>query len=292
MPQTKVRSRNTIRTGSAKVEIGERLDKLIDIGACRSISVKETMTVTDIESDNAGIISTVMGDHKLEVTLDSLEINFEKIAIIRGGVDKFVKYDGKTEITRKYNVLNTTYILDELITIPYLNADGSDIVISSVELENESGITALTAVTDYEAISTNKIKVISRDINPSIDSIIITFKHTPKQMKRLTTGGGDAKIKPQWLVITNTNALGQAFKIICPQASVTGGLELPFSSDKATDVMVNKFAFTANASASEENYEQLAWFEDEQDVDMKEETPTIVKNIEIPKIVKNESNQK
>lgn len=110
------------------------------------------------------------------------------------------------------------------------------------------------------------IKIISNDIIPSTDSLIIHFKHTPNKMKRMSTGGGDSKIKPQWLVITNTNAAGQAFRIICPQASVSSGLELPFPSDKAQDVMVNKFTFTANISATEEAYEQLAWIEDEQDV--------------------------
>ena len=266
MPQTKIKSRKTIRTGSAKIEIGDRLDKMVDIGACRSISVKETMSTTDIESDNAGIISTLVSEHKFEISCDSLEINVAKYASIRGGMDKFIEYDGKTEIDRKYNITNETYIRGEIIKVPYINANGTDIIISNVELENDGNVRVLVAATDYEAIGTNAIKIISNEIVPSTDSLIIHFKYTPKKMKRMTTGGGDAKIKPQWIKITNTNAEGKSFRIICPQASVSGGLELPFPSDKAQDVMVNKFTFTANTSAEQEAYEQLAWIEDEQDV--------------------------
>ena len=275
MAQTKIKSRGTIRTGSAKIEIGDRLDKLVDIGACRGISVKETMSTTDIESDNAGVISTLVSEHKMEVSCDSLEISFSKYSAIRGGMDKYIEYDGKTEIERVYNVTNETYTRNEVIKIPYINADGTDIIISSVELENDGAKRTLTAVTDYEAIGTNSIKIISNEVIPSTDSLIINFKHTPNKMKRMSTGGGDSKIKPQWLVITNTNAAGQAFRIICPQASVSSGLELPFPSDKAQDVMVNKFTFTANISATENPYEQLAWIEDEQDV-VKDEEVTAV----------------
>lgn len=108
------------------------------------------------------------------------------------------------------------------------------------------------------------VKIISSNIDPLTDSIVIAYKHTPNKMVRLTTGGGDTKIKPQWLVITNTNAAGQTFRIICPEASVSGGLEFPFPADKSQDVMINKFTFVANASVTEDEYEQLAWFEDSQ----------------------------
>lgn len=155
MAQTKITSRGTIRTGSAKIEIGDRLDKLVDIGACRSISVKETMSTTDIESDNAGVISTLVSEHKMEVSCDSLEINFSKYSAIRGGMDKYIEYDGKTEIDRIYNVTNETYVRDEVINIPYKNADGTDIVIQSVELETNGKTKTLVAVTDYEAIGTH-----------------------------------------------------------------------------------------------------------------------------------------
>ncbi len=240
MAQTRTKTRESIRTGSAKIEIGRRRDELIDIGACRSITVKETVTITDVESDNAGVVATIVSEHKLEISCDSLEINLSDYAKIRGGLDKINEYDGKTEIDRKYNLANDSYNLNEIITVPEVNADGSPVVISKVELENSYGIKRdLTMGIDYEAIDTNKIKLISADISPSLDVIIINYKHTPTKMVKLTTGGGDVKIKPQWLVITNTNAYGQTFKIICPQASVSAGLEFPFPADVATDVMIN-----------------------------------------------------
>lgn len=155
MAQTKVKNRNTIRTGSARIEIGRRRDELIDIGACRSISVKETVTTADVESDNAGVVATLVSEHKMEVTCDSLEINLSNYAKIRGGLDNVTEYDGKTEIDRKYNVVSDTYELNSVITVPEVNANGTDVVISSVELEKDSVKRTLTAVTDYEAIGTH-----------------------------------------------------------------------------------------------------------------------------------------
>ncbi len=281
MAQTTVKSRTAIRKGSAKIEIGKRRDLLSNIGAARSISLKETLTITDIESDNAGVIDTIVSAHTMEITLSGLEIDFEKIKDIRGGIDKFTYHDGETEVEKKERINNDgCYEIGETISIPDKNADGTPVVIFDVEAEADDETRTLELDKDYELVGTNAIKIISNDVDPDLDTLIIHYKITPKLMNEMTTGGGDASIKPQWLILTNTNAEGKEFRILCPKTSVSGGLELPFPSDTATDVMVTPWTFTVNLATGEDSYEQLARFEDEQNVFKKSVTTTTTTDTE------------
>ena len=50
MSQTSIQNKQTIRYGSAKVLIGDRFDKLIDIGAARSVALKETVTTAMLKA--------------------------------------------------------------------------------------------------------------------------------------------------------------------------------------------------------------------------------------------------
>ena len=123
MSQTNVQNRQTIRYGSAQVLIGDRFDKLTDVGAGRNIALKETMSTADIESDNAGTVATLNTEHKMEVSLDSLELNFANYAMARGGIDNIDTYDGKTEVIKEYIVEADTYTIGEEIKVPFKNAD-------------------------------------------------------------------------------------------------------------------------------------------------------------------------
>ena len=266
MSQTSVQNRKTVRYGSATVLIGERFDKLVNIGAARSVSLKESISTSDIESDNAGVIASLTSEHKIEVSLDNLEINFENYANMRGGIDNLSSYDGKTQITREYIVEAGTYTRDELIKVPFKNADGSAISITKVEKRQPTGNISLEEDTSYTKTDSNGITIIDENVKPSIDTIIITFTQTPAKMVRMTTGGNAATIKPRCIMIVNTNAEGKELRIYIPQASVANGLEFNFPADKAQDVMINKLTFTATTAGSQKAGEQLAWFEDEQSV--------------------------
>ena len=270
MSQTSVQNKKTIRYGSSKVLIGDRFDKLTDIGAARSVAIKETMSTADIESDNAGTIATLQTEHKMELTLDSLEVNFEKYAMARGGIDNIDSYDGKTEVTKQYIVESDTYKRGEEIKIPFKNADGSEVTINKVEKKNSSG-NILIEETSYEKIGTNGIKITDTKISPSTDTLIITYTRIMPKMVRMTTGGKTSTIKPKCIMIVNTNAEGKELRIYLPQASIAGGLEFTFPSDKAQDVLVGKLSFTATTSSSQQSGEQLAWYEDEQSVNDDEE---------------------
>lgn len=270
MSQTSVQNKKTIRYGSSKVLIGDRFDKLTDIGAARSVAIKESMSTADIESDNAGTIATLQTEHKMDLTLDSLEVNFKKYAEARGGIDNIDEYDGKTEVTKQYIVESDTYKRGEEIKVPFKNADGSEVTITKVEKKNSTG-NILIEETSYEKIGTSGIKITDNKIYPSTDTLIITYTRTMPKMVRMATGGKSSTIKPKCIMIVNTNADGKELRIYLPQASIAGGLEFSFPSDKAQDVLVGKLSFSATLAGSQQSGEQLAWYEDEQSVNDDEE---------------------
>ena len=266
MSQTSVQKKRTVRYGSVKVLIGERFDKLTDIGAARSVAIKESMSTADIESDNAGVIATLQTEHKMELTFDSLEVNFEKYAMARGGIDNIDEYDGKTEVTKQYVVESDTYKRGEEIKVPFKNADGSEVTITKVEKKNSTG-NILIEETSYEKIGTSGIKITDSSpsaVSPSTDTLIITYTRIMPKMVRMTTGGKSSTIKPKCIMLVNTNAEGKELRIYLPQASIAGGLEFSFPSDKAQDVLIGKLSFSATLAGSQQSGEQLAWYEDEQ----------------------------
>ena len=265
MSQTSVQNKQTIRYGSAQVLIGSRFDQLIDIGAARSVALKETVTTVDVESDNAGVIASLVSEHKMEVTLDNLEINFKRYFEMRGGIDNLEEYDGKTEVKKEYVVESGTYKINELIQVPFVNADGSAVAIEKVYKKSSiSNILLEEAL--YEKVGDNGIKITSANIKPNSDTLIIVYKQTPARMIRMGTGGKSSTIKPRCILIVNTDANGKQLRIYLPQASIASGLEFSFPADKSQDVIVNKLSFSATTNSNQKAGEQLAWYEDEQAV--------------------------
>ena len=201
----------------------------------------------------------------MEVTLDNLEINFKRYFEMRGGIDNLEEYDGKTEIQKEYVVEAGTYKINELIQVPFLNADKSAVSIEKV-YKKSSISNILIEDSSYEKVETNGIKITSNKIKPNSDTLIIVYKQTPARMIRMGTGGKSSTIKPRCIEIVNTDANGKELRIYLPQASISSGLEFSFPADKSQDVIVNKLSFSATTNSNQKAGEQLAYYEDEQAV--------------------------
>lgn len=85
---TTVQQRNTIRFGSAKFEVGEDIDSLVDLGAMRGVEFEETWDEIQVNSDNAGVIMVGTQNHEAIIRGDLMEINLRNLALLRGGIDK------------------------------------------------------------------------------------------------------------------------------------------------------------------------------------------------------------
>src|SRR5690606_5626614 len=83
---TTVQQRNTIRFGSAKFEVGEDIDSLVDLGAMRGVEFEETWDEIQVNSDNAGVIMAGTQNHEAIIRGDLMEINLRNLALLRGGI--------------------------------------------------------------------------------------------------------------------------------------------------------------------------------------------------------------
>lgn len=86
---TTVQQKNSIRFGSAKFEVGESEESLVDLGAMRGVAFEESWDEIQVSSDNAGIIVAGIKNHKVSLKGDLMEINLKTLATIRGGIDKY-----------------------------------------------------------------------------------------------------------------------------------------------------------------------------------------------------------
>lgn len=85
---TKVQQRSTIRFGSAKFEVGETEEELIDLGAMRGVEFEESWDEFRVNSDNAGVIVVGMQNQAAIIRGELMEINLKNLAMLRGGIDK------------------------------------------------------------------------------------------------------------------------------------------------------------------------------------------------------------
>lgn len=86
---TTVQQRSSIRFGSAKFEVGESEDNLVDLGAMRGISFEESWDELQVKSDNAGVIVAGITNHMAKISGELMEINLKTLSVIRGGIDKY-----------------------------------------------------------------------------------------------------------------------------------------------------------------------------------------------------------
>jgi len=95
--QTTVQKANTIIFGSGKFEISEDGINWEDLGAMNGIVFKESWEEVVVDSDNAGRIKVGIKNHEATLSGDMLEIDLEKLATIRGGIDSYSKVEGISE---------------------------------------------------------------------------------------------------------------------------------------------------------------------------------------------------
>ena len=92
---TKVQQSNTIRFGSAKFEVGEDEDNLVDLGAMRGVEFEESWDEMRVNSDNAGVIVVGMQNQQAAIRGDLMEINLKNLALLRGGIDKLEEVEAE-----------------------------------------------------------------------------------------------------------------------------------------------------------------------------------------------------
>lgn len=97
MAQTTVQKGNTILFGSGKFEISKDGIDWVNLGAMNGIVFTESWEDVLVDSDNAGRIKTGIKNQEASLAGDMLEIDLEKLSILRGDLDKYSKDPGISE---------------------------------------------------------------------------------------------------------------------------------------------------------------------------------------------------
>lgn len=264
MPQTTVQHVETIRFGSGKMEVGDSIATLTNIGAFRKGVFEETFDKVSVTSDNAGEVYAGISNHKAALSCDLMEINVEVLA-------KFMKGIGAvtTVAASPVAITDESKTLNGVIgrRLNYKNGDGS--IVTSVVVTHVSGSPTYTRGTDYElVVDTDGYTVIARagTGTPGItdgQTVLVDYTYTPSASKTYKTGGLQT-LTAQVVRFTNTNAAGKKFEITVYKATAESGINIEFVADDADDVNATPIKMTGTNDTSRTAGDQLFVIVDEQ----------------------------
>lgn len=167
---TKVQQSNTIRFGSAKFEVGEDEESLVDLGAMRGVEFEESWDEMQVNSDNAGVIIVGMMNQQVAIRGDLMEINLKNLALLRGGIDKVEEIEEDSETGKKaaIRLLSGGYstFQPRVVKITNYNDKNEEFSITIFKATTNSGISITfpgaddedPAMTPIEMVGTNDVE--------------------------------------------------------------------------------------------------------------------------------------
>ena len=234
--QTSAQKTNSIRFGSAKIEVGETVEDLIDIGLATSVEFTEEYEPITLKPDNGPEIVVGIKEHTATVKFEMWELDLENLALIRGGIDLYVPYvpvngTAETAIAEEHVLTGV-----EGVRLNFKNGDGTLVTIS--EATDADG-TPVDQNTDYIAYLDSAGYTCIARVSESTDlktgdTIKVTYEYTPAESIKLSTGGLDT-VNPRVVRLTNKNSAGKIFQITVYAAKNQGGIELQLPADDADE---------------------------------------------------------
>lgn len=265
MSQTTIQKSGAIKLGSAKVEIGDTVGALVNLGAMRGISLSESWENIEVESDNAGLIKKYIKNQRVAITGSLIEIDLETLDNIRGGIDSYSTVEGSaTPITDEEVTLYDT----DFVRLLHKNGDNSEVT-SIVVTSNDATPVARTLNTDYViAVDPAGYTCIARIEGGGItdeDTVLVDYSYTPNVSKKLTSGGKKT-ISPKVVRLTNIDENGKKFEVTVYYAFVEEGITFEFPADEAEDVMVAPVNMIGRVDVTKTIGDQLYQIIDEQSI--------------------------
>lgn len=266
MKQTTVQEARSIRFGSGMVEVGEDLQSMVNLGAMRDVQFEETWDKVKVMSDNAGEIAIGIRNHHAAIQGNLMEINLEKLHLIRGGLDNYSEEEGDLVDDAKQTVPTGAWIFGKFIKIQNQNHDLSEITITSVK----GNQTEYTEGTEYQLLQDAAgnwgIIIIDDENDADLNhNLTIEYEYTPAAVKKLASGGR-LSIAPRIVRITNTNEFGKEFRITVFAAEVEGGISIDLPADEDEDPAMTEIKLEGSCDENRAIGEQLFIIEDEQTV--------------------------
>ena len=237
MAQTSVQDSTTIRFGSGKLEVGDAVGSLVNLGAMRAVKFTEEFDKISIMSDNAGEIFSGIRNHRASVEGELMELNLVNLNSIRGGIDTYSTTSGDQVVGHSYVVASGAWKYDKFIAFDHQMHDLSKITPTSVTAGTDNVLTENTDFFIAQDASTGKWGIVvidSAKLTTEAQTITIVYTYTPAATKVLKSGG-KLTISPKVVRITNTNAAGKTFVITVYKASNAQGITLELVSDDSED---------------------------------------------------------
>lgn len=140
-------NKNAFLFGSARISVPSSSGGYVHLGAARGIQITESWDVFNVETDNTPTVQMGIKNQKVRVEGNLLEVNFQKLARMRGGIDTFSTatftfdsggnvtvtpqaiYLVHTAATSSETITATIYYasVQEGMTIPFPRDDGTDV---------------------------------------------------------------------------------------------------------------------------------------------------------------------
>ena len=262
--QTTVQNSKTIRFGSAKIEVGETVGSLVDLGIASDVEIKEEFEEIKLEPDNAAPIVLGINTQSVTTAFDLWETNLTNLNLIRGGIDTLgsVAGDPVSVTTEAHTLTGTSFV-----RLNNKNGAGTEVG-SIVVTDSVSG--ACVRNTDYIiAIDPAGYTCIARVSGSSVisdgEAVNVAYSYTPYASATLSSGG-KTTISPRVVRLTNLNALGKKFEITVYKATPTGGIELKLPGDDSADPLKTSIELQAYCDTTRTAGDQLYKIVDEQGV--------------------------
>lgn len=254
MRQTTVQQASKIGFGSAKFEVGATVGTLVDYGAMKNISFKESWTEVRVMSENAGEIKTGIRDHKAIIEGDMLETYLTNLNAFRGGIDTLTPIAAApVAVVNELQTLTNTTVVD----LNYSNASGAEV--TAITVTTAAG-GATVRNTDYvisvDANGKSGIARIAGGLFGSGDVAKISYTYTPNTSATLTSGGKYV-IAAKVVRLTNTDEAGKKFRITVYAAKNKEGIEIKFPSDESLEPQSMKISMEGNLDYTRTAGDQL-----------------------------------
>ncbi len=262
MFQTTVQEAKTLRFGSGKLEIGDDIGTLVNLGIMTDIVFEETFDRIVVTPDNGPKVTIGIRNHEASIQGNLLEVNLSNLNLIRGGIDNY-----ETVTAAPVTVTNEAVVLNGTNFVRLANKNGNKTEVTAITVTNTAGAVTYARNTDYVmAVDSQGFTCIARIAGGTItdkQTVHVDYTYTPAAAKKLTSGGKYA-IEPKVVRITNTNDDNKEFRVTIYKAENAGGIKLELQSDHEGEVIPTPISLVGTVDTTRTAGDQLFEIYDEQ----------------------------
>lgn len=258
---TAVQTAAAIRFGSAKVEIGDTVGTLIDIGAARDVKFAHSFDKVVVPSDNAGPVELGIRNELVKMSALMMEINLVNLAQFYSGV-----FTHSTIAAAPVSITDENVTLDGTDEVALAHKNGANTEVSTIVVTTAAA-GATVRNTDY-TISVNPagFTVITRidgGLFADGDAALVDYAYTPLASRSLKAGGKQT-FTAQVMRFTNYDVDDKEFRITIWEATPGGGIVIDFPATDEADPAMIPIEIEGRLDTTKASGEQLFEIQDSQ----------------------------